>query len=59
MIYGVGAVWLAVFVGGLSRAWSLGVLPFLPGDAIKIVLAAVLLPGGWKLLGMRGRIRPI
>ena len=56
VIYGVGAVWLAVFVGGLSRAWSLGVLPFLPGDAIKIVLAAVLLPGGWKLLGMRGRI---
>ena len=55
VIYGVGAVWLAVFVGGLSRAWSLGVLPFLPGDAIKIVLAAVLLPGGWKLLGMRGR----
>ena len=59
VIYGVGAVWLAVFVGGLSRAWSLGVLPFLPGDALKIVLAAVLLPGGWKLLGMRGQIRPI
>ncbi len=55
VIYGVGAVWLAVFVGGLSRAWSLGVLPFLPGDAIKIILAAVLLPGGWKLLGMRGQ----
>ena len=54
-IYGVGAVWLAVFVGGVSRAWSLGVVPFLPGDAIKIVLAAVLLPGGWKLLGMRGQ----
>lgn len=59
VIYGVGALWLAVFVGGLSRAWSLGVLPFLPGDALKIVLAAVLLPGGWKLLGMRGQIRPI
>jgi biotin transport system substrate-specific component len=56
VIYGVGAVWLAVFVGGLSRGWSLGVVPFLPGDAIKIVLAAVLLPGGWKLLGMRGRV---
>ena len=55
VIYGVGALWLAVFVGGLSRAWSLGVVPFLPGDAIKIVLAAVLLPGGWKLLGMRGQ----
>ena len=55
VIYSVGAAWLAVFVGGLSGAWSLGVLPFLPGDALKIVLAAVLLPGGWKLLGMRGR----
>lgn len=58
VIYGVGAVWLAVFVGGVSRAWSLGVVPFLPGDAIKIVLAAVLLPGGWKLLGMRGQAGP-
>ena len=55
VIYSVGAVWLAVFVGGLSGAWSLGVLPFLPGDTLKIVLAAVLLPGGWKLLGTRGR----
>ncbi len=54
VIYAVGATWLAVFVGGLPQAWSMGVLPFLPGDAVKIVLAAVVLPGGWKLLGMRG-----
>lgn len=55
VIYAIGATWLAVFVGGAAQAWSLGVLPFLPGDALKIILAAVLLPGGWKLLGMRGR----
>ena len=26
------------------------VLPFIPGDAVKIVLAAAVLPSGWKLL---------
>ncbi len=52
VIYGVGAVWLAVFVGGLSKAWSLGVLPFLPGDAIKIVLPQYCCR--WKLYARRG-----
>jgi len=30
-----------------------GVLPFLLGDAIKIILAAALLPATWKLVGSR------
>jgi biotin transport system substrate-specific component len=30
------------------------VLPFLPGDAIKVLLAALALPGGWTLFGKRG-----
>lgn len=53
VIYAIGAAWLAVFVGGLAQAWTLGVAPFLLGDVLKIILAAILLPGGWKLLGMR------
>jgi biotin transporter BioY len=27
------------------------VVPFLIGDAIKAIIAAGVLPGGWKLLG--------
>jgi biotin transport system substrate-specific component len=36
-----------------GKALTLGVLPFLIGDAIKILLAAVLLPGTWKLINSR------
>ncbi len=53
VIYAVGALWLAVFVGGLVPALTAGVLPFIPGDLVKIAAAALLLPGGWKLLGLR------
>lgn len=51
VIYTVGALWLAVFVGGLRQALAVGVVPFLPGDLLKIAVAAILLPAGWKLLG--------
>jgi biotin transporter BioY len=34
----------------LSTAFQLTVLKFIPGDIIKIVLAAAALPIGWKLL---------
>jgi biotin transport system substrate-specific component len=36
-----------------GKALTLGVLPFLIGDAIKMLLAAVLLPGTWKLINSR------
>ena len=52
VIYAFGAAQLAHFVG-LPAAFAKGVLPFLPGDALKAVLAAGLLPAGWKLLGTR------
>lgn len=51
VIYTVGALWLAPFVGGIDQALALGVAPFIPGDLVKIGAAALLLPGGWKLLG--------
>ena len=50
VIFGFGALWLAKFVG-INQAISLGVLPFLAGDVVKIGLATVVLPGAWKLLG--------
>lgn len=50
VIWLLGSLHLSLFVGGLSQAMTLGVLPFLPGDAIKIALAAGCLPGLWTLL---------
>ncbi|HNP71344.1 MAG TPA: biotin transporter BioY [Kouleothrix sp.] len=55
-----GFAWLAaatwLISGRLNVAGLLGaaVLPFLPGDALKLVLAALALPGGWALLRDRG-----
>jgi biotin transport system substrate-specific component len=54
LMYAVGVVWLGVSLHvGAGRAISLGLTPFLVGDAIKAVLAAGLLPGTWRLLGRR------
>jgi biotin transport system substrate-specific component len=50
VIYIAGAAWLSNFIGWKS-VLSVGVIPFLPGDAIKIALATLLLPVGWKLIG--------
>ena len=48
LIYVVGATWLAHALGvGAQQAWDLGVKDFLIGDALKIVLAAGLLPSAW------------
>jgi biotin transporter BioY len=40
---------------GADHALALGFWPFLPGDVVKIGLAAALLPIGWRLLSERGR----
>jgi biotin transport system substrate-specific component len=52
LIYCVGLPWLAHFVGP-RQTLPLGLLPFIPGDTIKLLLAAAVLPSGWKLLGAR------
>lgn len=49
IIYVCGAVWLSVVLGSVEQAVALGVVPFLLGDALKLMLAAALLPGAWKL----------
>jgi biotin transport system substrate-specific component len=56
VIYAFGLAWLSTFpfVSGLigeAGLLSLGMLPFLIGDALKAILAALLLPGAWKLMG--------
>lgn len=50
-IYAVGVPGLMLFTGAsLGKALALGVVPFLIGDAIKIAVAAGLLPATWKLV---------
>ena len=51
VIYAVGATWLAHALGvGAQQAWDLGVKDFLIGDALKILLAAGLLPAAWAVV---------
>ncbi len=50
LIYLIAVPWLSWFVGSLTLALAKGMLPFIVGDALKIALAAVALPGGWALL---------
>ena len=50
LILGAGSVWLSAFVGGLAMGFAKGMLPFLPGDLMKIVLAATVLPSGWAVV---------
>ncbi|MCO6009356.1 biotin transporter BioY [Actinoallomurus purpureus] len=51
VIYAVGVPWLMAWThSDLGGALSMGVRPFLIGDAIKVALAAGLLPGAWRLL---------
>lgn len=52
VIYAVGLPWLMISVGeDLVGTLELGLLPFLLGDALKLALAAGLLPATWRLLG--------
>jgi biotin transport system substrate-specific component len=54
VIYVFGVAGLMLIAGmSFGKALTLGVLPFLIGDAIKVLLAAVLLPGTWKLINSR------
>lgn len=48
IIYALGAGWLALYVGP-EAALAKGVLPFIPGDVIKLILAAIALPAAWRL----------
>ncbi|KQB98291.1 acetyl-CoA carboxylase [Loktanella sp. 1ANDIMAR09] len=52
LIYLPGVAWLTVLYGnGLAWSVEVGMTPFLIGDALKLGLAALLVPGLWKLIG--------
>lgn len=50
IIYAFGVAWLSVVMGSFSQAVSLGLIPFLIGDALKLCAAAIALPSAWKLI---------
>src|SRR5512133_2679495 len=50
VIYAFGLAWLARFLGA-GQVLAAGLLPFIPGDLLKLALAAALLPSGWALFG--------
>lgn len=52
IVLSFGTLWLSAFIG-IKQAFLFGFLPFIPGDIIKTVLAASILPLGWKYLGKR------
>lgn len=51
LIYVPGLFWLGQLYGWDQPILQWGLTPFLPGDAIKLALAAMLLPALWKLVG--------
>lgn len=52
VIYAAGMLGLARFVGW-PAVWLQGFLPFLPGDLLKALLAAALLPAAWRVIQWR------
>jgi biotin transport system substrate-specific component len=53
VIYVPGLLWLGTLVGWDKPVLEWGLTPFLAGDATKLVLAALILPGLWTLLGRK------
>jgi biotin transport system substrate-specific component len=57
VIYALGVAWLmAAFHLSLADAYLGGVKPFLVFDALKLVVAVIVLPGAWFIAG-RGKVR--
>lgn len=50
IIYAFGVTWLSIIVGSFGKAIELGLLPFVVGDIIKLIAAAIALPTAWKVV---------
>ena len=49
VVFALGFAWLSRFIGTTS-AFDLGVLPFIAGDVVKTMLAALLVPAVWNVM---------
>jgi biotin transport system substrate-specific component len=62
VVYACGATWLGLFARtatggaatGLQAAILSGVVPFVLGDVTKLLVAAAIVPGLWRIVGRRG-----
>lgn len=51
-IYGIGLPWLAAATGfSPTETIAKGLVPFLLGDAVKLLLAGAVLPAAWWVVG--------
>ena len=55
-IYAFGLGWLSLLMGANKSVLAVGLYPFIVGDFIKVALAAILLPSGWRLLKFSRRL---
>jgi biotin transport system substrate-specific component len=51
VIYVIGLTWLSGNLGtGFEKTLELGFFPFVLGDICKVIIAALALPGAWKIV---------
>jgi biotin transport system substrate-specific component len=53
-VFTMGLAWLGIAVPALGYSWGLleaGLFPFLLGDLLKVLIAALAVPAAWHLLG--------
>ena len=50
IIYLFGVAWLGIFLKSFAQAIEFGLLPFLVGDVIKLILASLALPAAWRFV---------
>jgi Uncharacterized conserved protein len=56
LILGLGSTWLAIVLQtSMADALAKGAFPFIPGDLVKMAIAALLLPGAWRIVGRTDR----
>ncbi|MBI3492510.1 MAG: biotin transporter BioY [Acidobacteria bacterium] len=58
IVFASGVLWLGLFAQparGLSGALATGFYPFIVADVAKLLVAAGVMPGLWRLTGIRGR----
>jgi biotin transport system substrate-specific component len=58
MVFAGGVLWLGLYVdaaAGLSGALATGFYPFIIAELAKLLLAAGVMPGLWRLTGISGR----
>lgn len=54
VIYVPGLLWLGTVIGWDKPVLAYGLIPFIPGDIAKAMLAAIAFPAAWKWLSNKG-----